>query len=131
MEDIWENLKTRSPLEHVIFIIAVMMSIFHVQVAYSGGYEPIYQRALSYLFGMTLIFLTFQIGKSKKGETDSVFGRKTSPFFYISISLLVLVILSIGYPILYTEYFLGTDEAERIYYLGVISFMGYGTIRTS
>ena len=102
MEDIWENLRKRSPLEHVIFFMAVLMSVFHVQVAYSGGYEPIFQRALSFLFGMILIFLIFPISKSEEGESDSAFGRKTSPFFYISIVLLVLVILSIGYPILFT-----------------------------
>ncbi len=123
MEDIWENLRKRSPLEHVIFFVAVLMSIFHVQVAYSGGYEPIFQRALSYLFGMTLIFLVFPIRKSKEGESDSAFGRTTSPFFYISIALLVLVILSIGYPILFTEYFLGTDELERIYYVTPLTFL--------
>ena len=75
MEDIWENLRKRSPLEHVIFFMAVLMSVFHVQVAYSGGYEPIFQRALSFLFGMILIFLIFPISKSEEGESGSAFGR--------------------------------------------------------
>lgn len=46
-------------LDWVIAAIAIAMSLYHVWIAYSGGYEPVYQRSTSYMFGLTLIFLIY------------------------------------------------------------------------
>jgi TRAP transporter 4TM/12TM fusion protein len=46
-------------LDVVIALVAIGMSLYHLHIAYTGGYEPLYQRSLSYLFGLTLVFLIY------------------------------------------------------------------------
>lgn len=46
-------------LDFVIAVIAIAMSLYHIWIAYTGGFEPIYQRTLSYTFGLTLVFLIY------------------------------------------------------------------------
>jgi TRAP transporter 4TM/12TM fusion protein len=54
-----DRARSRTWLDYVIAALAIAMSAYHIWIAYSGGYEPIYQRSLSYFFGLTLIFLVY------------------------------------------------------------------------
>jgi TRAP transporter 4TM/12TM fusion protein len=54
-----DRARSRAWLDYVISALAVAMSAYHIWVAYTGGYEPIYQRSLSYFFGLALIFLVY------------------------------------------------------------------------
>ncbi len=94
------DMKERTPLDWLVLAVAVSMSVFHIQVAYTGGYEPLYQRALSYLFGMTLIFIIYR--KPAGGGWRAV----------VAAAVCLLVVVSIAYPILFTDYFL-----DRLYYV--------------
>ena len=86
--------KERTPLDWLVLAIAVGMSVFHIQVAYTGGYEPLFQRALSYLFGMSLIFIIYR--KPAGGRWRAV----------VSAVVCLLAVASISYPILNTDYYL-------------------------
>lgn len=90
----------RTPLDWLVLAIAVGMSVYHIQIAYTGGYEPLYQRALSYLFGMSLIFIVYR--KPAGGGWRAV----------VTAAICLLTVASISYPILYTDYFL-----DRLYYV--------------
>ena len=46
-------------LGYFVSCLAIAMSLFHIMVAWTGGYEALYQRSFSYLFGITLIFLVY------------------------------------------------------------------------
>ncbi len=92
--------KERTPLDWLVLAIAVAMSVFHIQVAYTGGYEPLYQRALSYLFGMALIFIVY--GRPAGG------GWRAA----LAAAVFLLAVVSIAYPILNIDYFL-----DRLYYV--------------
>ncbi len=92
--------RERTPLDWLVLAIAVGMSVFHIQVAYTGGYEPLYQRALSYLFGMALIFIVYRRpagGGWRAAAAAAVF---------------LLAVASVAYPILNIDYFL-----DRLYYV--------------
>ncbi len=86
--------RARTPLDWLVLVIAVGMSVYHIHVAYTGGYEPLYQRALSYLFGMTLIFIIYR--KPAGGGWRAV----------VSTAVLLLAVVSIAYPTLRIDYFL-------------------------
>ena len=94
------DVQERTPLDWLVLAIAVGMSVFHIQVAYTGGYEPLYQRAFSYLFGMSLIFIIHR--KPAGGGWRAV----------VSAAVCLLAVASIAYPILFTDYFL-----DRLYYV--------------
>ncbi|NKB49036.1 MAG: TRAP transporter fused permease subunit [Alphaproteobacteria bacterium] len=80
--------------------LAVGMSLYHLYIAYTGGYEPNFQRALSYFFGLALIFLVYR---------DS----QQSPVGWVITALLFgLAIVSIGYPVVMNDYVL-----DRLYYV--------------
>lgn len=101
----------RGPLEWLIFAIAVAMSAYHLQIAYTGGYEPLYQRALSYLFGLTLIFLVYRrpVGGGWRAA--------------VVVATILLALASTAYPIWEIRYFL-----DRLYYVdalkGIDFFLG-------
>lgn len=88
------DIKERTPLDWLVLAIAVGMSWFHIQVAYTGGYEPLSQRALSYLFGMTLIFIVYR--KPAAGGWRAVVAAATC----------LLAVASISYPIIRIDYYL-------------------------
>ena len=88
------DIKERTPLDWLVLAIAVGMSWFHIQVAYTGGYEPLSQRALSYLFGMTLIFIVYR--KPAAGGWRAVAAAATC----------LLAVASISYPIIRIDYYL-------------------------
>jgi TRAP-type uncharacterized transport system fused permease subunit len=47
-------------IDYLVTLIAIGMSIWHIHLAFTGGYESTFQRSLTYLFGMPLIFLVFR-----------------------------------------------------------------------
>jgi TRAP transporter 4TM/12TM fusion protein len=100
-------------LRHLITVLAVGMSVWHIIIAYTGGYELIFQRGTTYIFGLTLIFLVFR----RKG------GSKLD--FLINSVLVLAVILSIGYPITNATYF-----NARLFYVDPLKLEDYllGTI---
>ena len=54
-----DRAKRWTALDLLIAAIAIAMSLYHIWIAYSGGYEPVYQRSMSYFYGLTLIFLIY------------------------------------------------------------------------
>jgi len=80
--------------------LAVGMSVYHIYIAYTGGYEPIFQRALSYLFGLSLIFLVY------RDSSDRPINRVTTAMLFL------LAVVAIGYPIVQNDYIL-----DRLYYV--------------
>ncbi len=98
----------RGPLDYVIFVIAVAMSAYHVLIGYTGGYEPLFQRALSYLFGLVLIFLIYR--KPSGGGWKPVL---------VGIPVL-LAAVSAYYPIWEIDYFL-----DRLYYVDPLRLADY------
>ena len=100
-------------VRYLIMALAVAMSIWHIVIAYTGGYELIFQRGTSYLFGLTLIFLIFR---------GSGHGKLS---WLITAALVVSVILSIGYPVTSATYF-----NSRLFYVDPLRLEDYilGTI---
>jgi len=98
----------RGPLDYVIFVIAVAMSAYHIQIAYTGGYEPLFQRALSYLFGLTLIFLVY------RRPSGGGWGAILAPI------PILLAAVSAYYPIWGIDYFL-----NRLYYVDPLRTADY------
>ncbi len=98
--------KRRTLLDWLVLAIAVGMSVFHIQVAYTGGYEPLYQRTLSYLFGMSLIFIVYRKPMGR--------GWRAA----MAVAIFFLAVASIAYPILYIDYFL-----DRLYYVDPLKWM--------
>lgn len=88
-------------LRLLITPLAVGMSLYHLHLAWTGGYEPIFQRALSYLFGLTLIILVYRQGSDDKPGSWLITG-----------ALFLAAIAAIGYPVLESGYFL-----DRLYYV--------------
>ena len=76
----------------LITVIAVGMSAYHINIAWTGGYEFIFQRSLSFLFGVVLVLL---VHRPKDGSLRST----------ILTTLLVLVAIpAIGYPVMEADY---------------------------
>jgi TRAP transporter 4TM/12TM fusion protein len=107
-----ENSKNIS-FKFFITAIAVSMSLYHINIAYTGGYEFVFQRSLAYLFGVSLIFLSY-------GEQESSLGKKILAIFLFMISLIVL-----GYPALMADYL-----NSRLFYVDPLKLQDYifGTI---
>ena len=84
----------------LITIIAVGMSLYHLNIAWTGGYEFVFQRSLSFLFGVVLVVLVY------RPKDGSVFSNAST------VILFVLAILAIGYPVVETDYLNG-----RLFYV--------------
>lgn len=99
--------------KYLITVIAVSMSLYHINIAYTGGYEFVFQRSLAYLFGVSLIFLTF-------GVKESSLGKKI-----LSILLFIVSIVVLGYPALMADYL-----NSRLFYVDPLKMQDYifGTI---
>ena len=101
--------ETHNPaLKSLITLIAVGMSLFHLNIAWTGGYEFVFQRALSFLFGVALVFLVYR------------HGERTLWSKLWTAVLSVLTLLALGYPVLETEYF-----NSRLYYVDPLKIEDY------
>lgn len=97
-----ETSKTRTPLDWVILLLGVSMSLFHIHIAYSGGYEAQYQRGVSYLFGMAMIYLIY-----RRPIIKGIWGT-----VIVGLTFL-LAVVSTGFPALWDwNYF-----QDRLYYV--------------
>ncbi len=95
-------------LRFMVSAIAVGMSVYHLFVAYTGGFEFVFQRSLSYLFGASLIILVY------RHSERTLLGKGTS------LLLFVLVVVAIGYPVLDTDYLNG-----RLFYVDPLRTVDY------
>jgi len=100
-------------IRYLITVLAIGMSVYHLNIAYTGGYEFVFQRSLSYLFGVALILLVYR-------EQENSFGGKL-----FAILLFMAAIASIGYPVLMSEYM-----NSRLFYVDPLKTEDYilGTI---
>jgi len=87
-------------IKSLVTVLAVGMSVYHLNIAYTGGYEFVFQRSLSFLFGITLIILVY------RHSDQTVWGK------LLTALLFVLAVLSIGYPVIETDYLNG-----RLFYV--------------
>ena len=85
----------RNAIDWLISILAVGMAVWHIHIAYTGGYESTFQRTVTYLFGMSLVFLVFR-DRDEKGWR-----------FAWSAILFCATVAALAYPILNLDYFLG------------------------
>ncbi len=85
----------RNMVDWLISIIAVGMALWHIHIAYTGGYESTFQRTVTYLFGMSLVFLVFR-DRNEKGWRLAV-----------SVILFFATVAALSYPIFNLDYFLG------------------------
>jgi len=85
----------RNLIDWLISVIAVGMAVWHIHIAYTGGYESTFQRTVTYLFGMSLVFLVFR-DRHEKGWRLA-----------ISVILFFATVAALSYPILNLDYFLG------------------------
>lgn len=85
----------RNLVDWLISIIAVGMALWHIHIAYTGGYESTFQRTVTYLFGMSLVFLVFR-DRNEKGWRLAV-----------SVILFFATVAALSYPIFNLDYFLG------------------------
>ncbi|MAE05828.1 MAG: permease [Nitrospinae bacterium] len=101
------DIAKRRPIDWLIAAVAVGMSYYHLDIAYTGGYEPMFQRTLSYMFGVALIFLLrFPEEKGWRAWASGLF--------------LVMALLSIGYPVFFTDYII-----DRLPYVDPILPLDY------
>lgn len=84
----------KSLLDWFVTIVAVGMSIWHIHLAFTGGYESTFQRAVTYSFGLPLVFLLFR-NHDEKGWRLGV-----------SIGLYTLTLAAFLYPIIQLDYLL-------------------------
>jgi hypothetical protein len=57
------KIKERTPLEYVVLALAVAMSVWHLEIAYTGGHEGLFQRTVTYLMGFAMIFIVYRSPK--------------------------------------------------------------------
>jgi len=86
--------KDKSPVDYLITVISVIMCVWHLHLAFGGGYESTFQRATTYLIGMSLVFLVFR----DRDETGWRAG--------LSVVIFIAAVASFSYPIIVLEYFL-------------------------
>lgn len=85
----------RNLIDWLISVIAVGMAVWHIHIAYTGGYESTFQRTVTYLLGMSLVFLVFR-DRNEKGWRLG-----------ISVILFFATVAALSYPIFNLDYFLG------------------------
>ena len=101
--------ETKNPaLKALITLIAVGMSLYHLNIAWTGGYEFVFQRSLSFLFGVALVLLVYRHGER------TLWGRLWT------VVLCLLALLALGYPVLATDYF-----NSRLYYVDPLKTEDY------
>ena len=84
--------KDKSPVDYLITIISVIMCVWHLHLAFGGGYESTFQRATTYLIGMSLVFLVFR----DRDETGWRAG--------LTAVIFIAAVAAFSYPILNLDY---------------------------
>ena len=101
--------ETKNPaLKALITVIAVGMSLYHLNIAWTGGYEFVFQRSLSFLFGVILVLLVY------RHEEKTILGKLGTG------ALCVLTVFALGYPAIATDYF-----NSRLYYVDPLKVEDY------
>ena len=101
--------ETKNPaLKALITVIAVGMSLYHLNIAWTGGYEFVFQRSLSFLFGVILVLLVY------RHEEKTILGKLGTG------TLCVLTVFALGYPTIATDYF-----NSRLYYVDPLKVEDY------
>ena len=95
-------------LKALITVIAVGMSLYHLNIAWTGGYEFVFQRSLSFLFGVILVLLVY------RHEEKTILGKLGTG------ALCVLTVFALGYPAIATDYF-----NSRLYYVDPLKVEDY------
>lgn len=88
------NIKKRTPIEYVILAISIAMCVWHLEIAYTGGHEALFQRTVTYLMGITLIYIIYRQPKGGLWQDT------------VSVVLVALAISSAVYAIYQNQYFL-------------------------
>jgi TRAP transporter 4TM/12TM fusion protein len=88
------KIKERTPLEYVVLALAVAMSVWHLEIAYTGGHEGLFQRTVTYLMGFAMIFIVYR--SPKGGLWQNI----------VSGIIFTLAISSVAYAIYQNQYFL-------------------------
>ena len=106
----------RKFLDWIIMVLAIGMALWHLDLALFGGYENTLQRATTYLFGMTLVFLVFR-DRDEKGW-----------LFAWSMFLVILVAAALSYPLFMLDYFiqrlpLVDDITIYDYFFGTVALL--------
>ena len=80
----------KSLIDYLVTLIAIGMSVWHIHLAFTGGYESTFQRSVTYLFGMPLIFLVFR-DRTETGlrlvYSLLLFALAASCFAYVIINI--------------------------------------------
>ncbi len=102
----------KSLIDYAITLIAIGMSVWHIHLAFTGGYESTFQRSVTYLFGLPLIFLVFR-DRTETGLRLAysllLFALAASCFLYVLINIdYLLGRLYLVDPIKPADYFFGT-----------------------
>jgi TRAP transporter 4TM/12TM fusion protein len=84
----------RNLIDWIISILAIAMALWHINIAYTGGYESTFQRTVTYLLGMSLVFLVFR-DRNEKGWR-----------FGVSVILFFATVAALSYPIFNLDYLL-------------------------
>ena len=83
-------------LSILITPLAIAMSLYHIHIAWTGGYEPNFQRSLSYFFGLALIFLVY-----RNENEQPINWLLTGALFLLAVVsigvLILMVILGVGF----------------------------------
>ena len=95
-------------LKALITVIAVGMSLYHLNIAWTGGYEFVFQRSLSFLFGVILVLLVY------RHKEKTILGKLGTG------TLCVLTVFALGYPTIATDYF-----NSRLYYVDPLKVEDY------
>jgi TRAP transporter 4TM/12TM fusion protein len=108
--------ENRNFLDWLITILAIGMALWHLDLALFGGYENTLQRATTYLFGMTLVFLVFR-DRDEKGWR-----------FAWSMFLVILVVAALSYPLFVLDYLiqrlpLVDDITIYDYFFGTVALL--------
>lgn len=89
--------KEKGFIGYVLTLLGVGMSLYHLNIAYTGGYETFFQRGLSLLFALAMIFIIYS-------RPVQFLGRAGNTIF--SAVIFLLAVSSVGWVLYERAYFL-------------------------
>ena len=89
--------KEKGFIGYVLTLLGVGMSFYHLNIAYTGGYETFFQRGLSLLFALAMIFIIYS-------RPVQFLGRAGNAIF--SVVIFLLAVSSVGWVLYERAYFL-------------------------